>query len=112
MPASEEDLIETATRIEGGTFEKQRLERNGATTGDNPNGAKKSDADPFTADPNDADPNNTDPFGADPLSDAVAAITHSFYEQLSRLAGDNGPTVLKAALRASIGLLEDLYSQT
>jgi hypothetical protein len=91
LAGSDEDIRETASRIDDGTFEKPKPDR-----------SRSSEAD------SSADSGNVE---KNPLNADIIKTTGDFHSSFLRLTMDTDTAGLKAALRTHINALEEFYSR-
>jgi len=87
----DEDIAETAAKIENGTFEKKKPVSPAVANGSGLNGDAHAEL--------------------DPLQVAVITLSNDFNSDVYRLAKDNNTAGLKTVIRFFIEALEDVYEQ-
>jgi len=91
LAGSEEDILETATKIEEGSFERKRPANSASNGGGGFNGL--------------------DLAGLEPLYAAIIQLSDGFSSDLRRLVKVSNAAGLKTTIRSFITALEDLYGQ-
>ena len=91
---SNEDIKQTAEKIEDGTFDKKKAAKTETAAAIEETGA--------------GDPDRA---ASHPLETAISIIADEFYSYIRAFAGDGGEETVKMALRAFIDTLEEMYSQ-